>query len=132
MKFPAWLKVYGDQSFRGDCPKESAEQVTFFNMIRKTPWGDVAMHPRNEGKFTHAQVSKMKAEGMLSGASDIIIIGSPVFCCELKRRDHTKCSWQPGQLDFLEQSQKAGAFACVALGWEAAWEAFEEWKTLQK
>ncbi|MAG68419.1 MAG: hypothetical protein Tp138OMZ00d2C19078221_9 [Prokaryotic dsDNA virus sp.] len=127
MKMPRWLPVYGDQSYRGDCPKEAAEQVTFFNQVRMTEWASVALHPRNEGKFTHAQVARMKAEGMLPGASDIIIIGSPVFCCELKRRDHTKSSWQPGQLEFLEDSLRRGAFVCVALGFEAAWEAFQEW-----
>lgn len=131
MKFDSWLKVYGDKSYRGDCPKESVEQVTFFNRVRKTEWADIALHPRNEGKFTPGQVSKQKAEGMCPGASDIIIIGTPVFVCELKRRDHTKSSWQPGQLNFLSESQRRGAFVCVALGCDAAWEAFQEWKSLQ-
>lgn len=128
MKFPPWLRVYGDTSYRGDCPPESAEQMTFFNKIRKEypdTWGRIALHPRNEGKRTHGQVWRQKAEGMAAGASDIIIpLG---FACELKRVDHTKSSWQPGQLDYLEAVHDAGGFACVALGWEAAWEALHEW-----
>ena len=128
MKFPEWLRVYGDTSYRGDCPPESAEQMTFFNQIRKEypdTWGRIALHPRNEGKRTHGQVWRQKAEGMTAGASDIIIpLG---FACELKRVDHTKSSWQPGQIEYLEAVHNAGGFACVALGWEAAWEALHEW-----
>lgn len=127
------VPVYGDQSFRGKCPTESVEQITFFNRIRKIPiWGKLALHPRNEGKRHYKQVTKEKAEGMTEGASDIIIPGSPSFVCELKRRDRTKSSWQPGQEEYLEAAQKAGAFACVALGADAAMEALEEWLKLQR
>lgn len=128
MMFPDWLRVYGDTDYRGDCPPETAEQVTFFNQIRNEypdTWGRIAVHPRNEGKRTHGQVWRQKAEGLTAGASDILI--PPGFCCELKRQDHTKSRWQPGQLEYLEAAHNAGAFACVALGWEAAWEALHEW-----
>lgn len=69
---------------------------------------------------------------MATGASDVVIPGAPAFVCELKRRDHTKCTWQGGQQEYLRASQDAGAFACVALGWEAAWQAFGDWLALQK
>ena len=29
MKFPNWLRVYGDKGFRGDCPREDIEQITY-------------------------------------------------------------------------------------------------------
>jgi hypothetical protein len=131
MKFPQWLKVFGDQDFRGDCPTERAEQVTFFARLRREypdSYGLIAVHPRNEGKRHMMQVAREKADGMTPGASDIIIPGRVAFVCELKRRDHTVCSWGDKQLDYLQQSQKAGAFACVALGCDAAWEAFNEWR----
>ena len=35
MLFPDWLPVYGDVSYRGDCPKEDVELSTFFNQLRK-------------------------------------------------------------------------------------------------
>jgi len=133
MKFPEFLAVYGDASFRGKCPLESAEQITFFNQLRsKYPdsYGRIALHPRNEGQLIggqHSSIDKKKAEGMSTGASDIVIPGATSFVCELKRRDHTKCSWQDGQIEYLEASHNAGAFVCVALGWEAAWQAFSEW-----
>jgi len=127
------VPIYGDLSFRGKCPTESVEQITFFNRIRKVPlWGVIALHPRNEGKRHYKQVSKEKAEGMTTGASDIIIPGCPSFVCELKRRDHKKSQWQEGQKEYLEAAKKVGAFVCVALGADAAMEAFEEWIGLQK
>ena len=91
----------------------------------------IAVHPRNEGKRHYKQVTKERAEGMTKGASDIIIPGNPAFVCELKRRDRTQSTWQDGQVEYLESAQKAGAFACVALGADAAMEAFEEWLSRQ-
>lgn len=126
------VPVYGDPDWRGKCPSEAVEQVTFFNRVRKVPeWGILALHPRNEGKRNYKQVSREKAEGMTKGASDIIIPGCPAFVCELKRRDRTQSSWQDGQKEYLEAAQKAGAFVCVALGADAAWQAFGEWVNAQ-
>jgi hypothetical protein len=126
------VPVYGNQEWRGKCPSESVEQITFFNRIRKIPiYGLIAVHPRNEGVRHYKQVSKEKAEGMTKGASDIIIPGNPSFVCELKRRDRTQSSWQDGQKEYLEAAKRAGAFACVALGADAAMEALEEWLSLQ-
>jgi hypothetical protein len=132
MKFPDWLLVFGDTSFRGDCPKESAEQITFFTQLRKEyphTLGILALHPKNEEKRSGKQFNQLardKAMGLSPGASDVIIpLG---FACEMKRMDHTKCSWQPGQLDYLEAVHNAGGFACVALGWQAAMEAVKAWE----
>ena len=125
--------VYGDQSFRGDCPVESVEQISFFNKIRKAypdTWGRIALHPRNEQLLIGGQfkgIIKHKAEGMTPGASDIVVPGSPPFICELKRRDHTQSKWQDDQIAYLETAQALGAFTCVALGATAAWQAFEDY-----
>lgn len=128
MKWPEWLKVYGDQTYRGDCPTETAEQVTLFARMRKR-WPDtigrVAIHPRNEGKRTPGQVWHQKAEGMTDGASDVIIPGCPALVLELKRRDHTASTWQKGQVEYLKAAHEMGAFVCVALGADAAIEAIE-------
>lgn len=131
------FRVYGDLSFRGKCPVESQEQVTFFSRIRREfpdSYGRLALHPRNEGLLSKGQfttVARHHAEGMMPGASDIIIPGLPTFVCELKRRDHTICGWQDGQVDYLTAAQKAGAFTCIALGADAAWEAFDDWRAWQ-
>lgn len=135
MLIPIWLPCYGDLNFRGKCPTEAVEQTTFFNQVRKR-WPDtigaIAIHPRNEGKRTHAQTARHKAEGLVSGASDVIIPGAPAFVLELKRQDHTKSTWQSGQLPYLEACHSMGAFVCVAFGWEAAMQAVEEWYEAQR
>jgi len=131
MKFDDRIPVYGDVKFRGGCPSEALEMATFFNRIlAKYPThGAIALHIRNEGKRSYGQVMRQKAEGgFVSGACDIIIPGMPTFCCEMKRKDHTKSKWQDGQVEYLIASQEAGAFVCVALGMEAAWNAFLCWK----
>jgi len=129
MKFPPTIKVYGDKKFRGKCPSESLEQVTFFARLRRNypEFGAIAIHPRNEGKRHYAAVNKEKSEGMTTGASDIIIPASPAFVCEMKRQDHTKSRLEPEQIEYLEAAQAAGAFVCIALGCEAATEAFGDW-----
>lgn len=132
MKLNTKIKTYGDPKFRGNCPLESAEQITFFNVLRRKypDLGVIATHIRNEGNRHHAQTAKQKAEGMVKGAADVTIPASPAFVCEMKRKDHTKSRWQKGQQEYLLTSQEYGAFVCVALGYEAALEALEEWITI--
>lgn len=134
MKFGEFtVPVYGDLSFRGKCPKEEIEQASFFSKLRREypdTWGVVALHPRNEGLKIGGQFSsviKHQSEGMAKGAADIIIPARVAFVCELKRQDHTLSRWQDGQQEYLAVAQAAGAFACVALGAAAAWQAFQEW-----
>jgi hypothetical protein len=127
------ITTFGDLSFRGKCPTEQQEQVTFFARLRRSypeTWGRIALHPRNEGLRMGGQfsaVAKHRAEGMTAGAADIIIPAQVTFVCELKRRDPTLGRWQDGQKEYLAASAKAGAFTCVALGCDAAWQAFEAW-----
>lgn len=90
-------------------------------------YGAIAVHIRNEGQRRQGQANWQKAEGMTPGAADIIIPGSPAFVCELKRRDHTKSGWQDGQIEYLQAAQAAGAYVCIALGCDAAMEAFHDW-----
>jgi len=130
MKLPENIKIYGDLTHRDKkCPKESAEQITFFNELRKKypHVAKCAAHMRNEGKRTIHQASKEKAEGMNAGFADIVIAGCPTLLIELKRRDHTLSTIGNEQLEHLLAAQSIGAKVCVALGWEAAMRAVEEW-----
>jgi hypothetical protein len=129
MKFPSDIKVYGDTGFRGNCPSETLEQVTFFSRLRRLhpEYGAVALHPRNEGKRTHLQAAKEKSEGMVTGATDIVIPSNPSFVCELKRRDHTKSSLGEEQIRYMRAASSIGCFVCIALGADAAMEAFQDW-----
>ena len=131
------FQIYGDTSFRGKCPKEAQEQVTLFARLRREypdSYGLLAVHPRNEQQLRGGQfgaLAKHKAEGMTKGASDIIIPGRVTFVCELKRLDHTQSRWQDGQVEYLTAAHDAGAFSCVALGCDAAWQAFQDWLKAQ-
>jgi len=132
MKLPDQIKLWGDTSFRGDCPSEALEQVTFVNRVRARfpdSYGLILLHPRNEGKRTKLQAMKEKAEGLATGAPDLIIPARVPFLCELKRRDHTKSTISEKQVAYLEAAQNAGAYVCIALGVDSAWNAFEHWKS---
>jgi hypothetical protein len=85
-------------------------------------YGALVVHVKNEGLRTHGQARIDRASGLTKGAPDIVIPTCPPILIELKRRDHTKSSWQDGQLDYLMVAQKAGALVCVALGADAATE----------
>lgn len=131
---PEGIKVFGDQRFRGKCPPESVEMVTFFGWVRRTypeTHGALAVHPRNEGQLRGGQfraLARVKAEGMMPGAADVILPGSPALVIEMKRQDHTKSTWQPGQVAYLIAAARAGCFVSVALGFEAARQALMTWE----
>lgn len=130
MRFPKWLPVYGDTSYRGNCRSEECEQIDFVSHLEKhyPQYAAVMIHPKNEGRRTHNAAERDRRTGSLNtGASDIIIPSSPTFVCELKRKDHTKSKWQPGQLDYLKAAHDNGCFVSVALGYEAALEAIAQW-----
>lgn len=126
--------VFGDTSFRGDCPSEDVELASFFSRLRReypNTFGLIAIHPRNEGLKQGGQFStvlKHKAEGMTVGAADIVIPARIPFVCEMKRQDHTKSKWQDGQIEYLNAVHDLDGFACVALGAVAAWDAFNFWR----
>ena len=130
MKLPQWLRVVGDQSYRNkDCPREEAEQITFFAELRKRHPGlwSVAIHPKNEGRRTAQQANRDRATGSLNkGASDVIIPCCQPIIIEMKRQDHTVSSWEDGQQEYLESAQTLGARVCVALGWRAAMQFVDE------
>jgi len=126
MKLPTGLRIFGNTNYRGACPSETVEQVTFFARIRRDypqTLGRLAIHIRNEGKRNFMEAAMHKAEGMVTGAVDIVIPGDPAFVCELKRRDHTKSTISDEQVEYLYAADEAGAFACIALGADAAQEA---------
>ena len=120
-------KVYG-QTEPGKHPRETAEAITFFNelKIRYPHLEKLATHVRNESKRTMAQAQKHKAEGLVTGYPDIIIIGHPMFVCELKTKNKNS-RLRKEQKEILELASDTGAFVCVAYGWEAAINAVEDW-----
>jgi hypothetical protein len=120
-------KIYGQQE-KGKQPRENAEMITFFNVLRSDfpHLAKLATHIRNEGERNINQARQQKSEGMVKGFSDIVIIGNPAFVCELKSKSKSSKLSQE-QVDFLTDATDNGAFACVAYGFESAIEAVKEW-----
>lgn len=127
MKFPSWLPVYGNQTYRGPCPHEAKEQAALFEWMRRAHprLAALALHPRNEGKRTARQARRHKAEGLLKGAPDLVIMGAPTALIELKRADHTLSRWEPSQLETLRAARAAGCWVAVGLGARGGMEAVE-------
>lgn len=133
MKIDPRIRTYGDLTYRNPkAPTENAESQTLVNQVRKRYPDLLIMHIKNEGKKTKAQADFDKSMGMLKGASDFIVLGSPTLCLELKRQDHTLSVWQPNQQEFLLKAQEQGCFACVCFGWEAGMQAIEDWLKVKK
>lgn len=121
--------------YKGPCPLEAVEQISFFNKLRQEypeTWGRLAVHIRNEDTLASAQkMRKHKLEGLTTGASDIQIPGCPSLVMEMKRADPTKSTLSDDQAAYLAAAERAGAFACVVFGAIAAMEAFNDWLALQ-
>lgn len=132
MKAPDWLPVYGQQE-KGVQPTEAMEQVTFFNRLRTLypdTYGLIAIHIRNEGKRTWHGVAKEKAEGLVTGASDIVIPGNPSLLIEMKSKSK-QSRMSNEQIRYLIAAYNAGSVVCVAFGADAAMQAFNDWKNKQ-
>ena len=138
MKIPNDIKIYGDQTYRGKCPRESVEQITFVSWVRRKypdSHGITIFHAKNEGKLVNGQftaITKDRAMGMAIGCADIHNPGNPSLCMEIKRKNHTKSTISDDQVKYLLAAQSFGAFTCIALGHEAAIEAFKDWIVLNK
>ncbi len=126
MKLPPQIQLFGTPD-KTDAASESQHAMTFFAKLRREypQYGAIATHIRNEGKRSMAQVQKQKAEGLTTGTADIIIPANPPFVCELKSRS-PRATISSEQIEYLLNAQKLGAFACVAIGYEGAIEAFKE------
>ena len=121
------IRIYGNTEHRDGIRNENAQSQTFGNQVRKRYPDLLIMHIKNEGKKTKAQADFDRSRGMLTGASDFIILGNPTFCLEMKNTDHTQSTISKQQIEFLVNASEQGCFACVALGWEAALSAVEDW-----
>lgn len=133
MKTPEWLPKFGDLPKSTNNPAEDYVLSSVVSRIRKdypTTYGLVAFHVKNESKRTTTQIKIDKMKGLTKGVSDLIVIGNPTLCMEIKKDN--SCRFEDGQLQFLEQAQKGGAFACLAVGYQGALDAFHHWIEIQK
>jgi len=131
MKIPEAIPVYGT-AIKGCKITEAYHMVTFFNTLRinyPNTYGAIAVHIRNESKRTQQQIMRHRIEGLVKGCSDIIIPGNPSFVCEMKSRSLTS-RISSEQILYLMSAKECGSFVCIALGHDAAMEAFNDWRKL--
>lgn len=87
----------------------------------------------NEGKRTRATASRMKAEGLLSNVSDLILLlprGDFYGACfEMKSE---KGRLRPGQRDWLNARVLDGYFCAVFFSYEQAVQGIEQYMNLKK
>lgn len=122
------IKYFGDLSYRGLCPKETAEHMTFVSHVNNNYPDLPLVHVKNEGVRTWRQAAFDKAMGSIrKGAPDIIILHKVPFVLEMKRKNPSLSDYSAEQIEFLENCSKLGCYACVAYGHEAAIEALREW-----
>ena len=132
MKTPTWLPKFGDLPKSTSNPAEDYVLSSLISRIRNdypSTYGLVAFHVKNESKRTTGQIRADKAKGLTKGVSDLIVIGNPTLCMEIKKDN--SCRFEDGQLEFLQQAQKQGAFVCLVVGYQGAKDAFEYWLKLQ-
>ena len=132
MKTPAWLPKFGDLPKSTSNPAEDYVLSSLISRIRNdypSTYGLVAFHVKNESKRTTGQIRADKAKGLTKGVSDLIVIGNPTLCMEIKKDN--SCRFEDWQLEFLQQAQKQGAFVCLAVGYQGAKDAFKHWLKLQ-
>lgn len=130
----AGVPIYGSLEYRNKhCALEDAELETFVNQLReKHPkLATLFVHIPNEGERTMDEVQILKRKGALNkGAVDELIPADISFVGELKREDHTLSDIYDEQINYLITAHQLGAFAFVALGWRANWQALEDWLKL--
>jgi hypothetical protein len=116
------IEVFGDTSWRGECPKEMPEQISFLALLAAEfpVFAAVAVHIANEGKRSPRRGAQMKLEGLNKGACDIFIPSVPPILIELKRRDHTESAVSNDQIKYILNAKKIGANACIAVGAQGA------------
>jgi len=138
------IEIYGDPSYRGDCPLEDSDLASFFAWVRYNypQYESLIFHCETEFNPTsassYAYHTKSKAKGRLDGIADIVCLpvssGAPGLLCELERMDISKSLASKKrkehfykQVSILSSQKSFGNIAIVALGLEATKTAFKEY-----
>lgn len=126
------ILVFGDENFKGTCPKENLASQTLVNQTKLRYPNTVFMHVKNEGKRTRQQMDFDNTMGFRKGASDYLFIGYPMMALEIKQENHRNSTIDTEQIRFLEDVIKSGGIGAVALGGKASVEAMEYFQQAQK
>lgn len=113
-----------DSGYRGDCPKEETDQISYGLWMQHSFPDVLWFHVPNEtGTRSGPQfIEKRRRMGVRSGVSDNVIltrgINHKCGLIELKRRDKTKSKVSKSQNQVLEETIAEGHFGAIAYGLE--------------
>lgn len=130
----AGILIY-KQEFQPDlCPEESVEQINAIAWIKEhyPQYAPLCFHPTNEGQIPAQYRIRLIKEGLLKGASDIIIMKSsrafPAGIFEMKRASVKRStSISAEQRQFIQLAELDGKMACCCYGAEAFKVAIEDY-----
>lgn len=111
-----------DSGYRGDCPKEETDQISYGLWMQHSFPDVLWFHVPNEtGTRSGPQfVEKRRRMGVRRGVSDNVIlthgINHKCGLIELKRRDKTKSTVSKSQNQVLEAAVAEGHFGAIAYG----------------
>ena len=113
--------------------RESPEQIKFVARVRSFYPDVLIFAVPNGGKRSPMEATRLKEEGVLPGASDLVILeargGYFGLLVEMKRPDGGSVSEE--QQDFMYSARDKGYKAVVCHGTEEAWRAFEKYMRLE-
>lgn len=129
---PKEIPVFGDLTWRGECPLETPEMISGMQLILSEfpQFDSIMFHLRNEDSGGARKGKQLNEEGRVKGAADIVILCCPPIGMEVKRRDHTKSVIGKKQVKCLVLAHRQGAFSCVAVGALGMLEAVRAWHTI--
>ena len=117
------IEIY-DSGYRGKCRHEDSEHIDCVAWVRHhhPALAALLLHPANESMIPVQYRSKLSKMGLLTGASDLILLvpssRHPYALFELKRCDRTKSRVSTAQHDVLQAADAVGAFSSVCYGFD--------------
>ena len=109
-------------------PEDQIQRAVFQHIRARGVPGLVAWHTPNGGQRKPIEAAILKGLGVRAGVADILAVyGGKIFALELKTEDGRPTK---AQIEFLSDIERAGAFAAMPRGLDAAIATLEAWGLL--
>jgi hypothetical protein len=110
-------------------PEDAIQRAVFQHLRARAERGVFAFHPANGGYRKPVEAARLKGLGVKAGVPDIIVIHEgKVFALELKTETGRPTEAQLAAIDAIN---RAGGFATIANGLDAALRCLEAWEILR-
>jgi hypothetical protein len=110
-------------------PEDAIQRAVFDHIGAHGAPGLVAWHTPNGGKRNAVEAARFKGMGVRPGVSDLVAVhDGRIFAQELEAPGGRPTE---AQLEFIADMERAGAFTCVAEGFDRALAVLESWGLLR-